>query len=381
MKKVSTLLLVAVFLAVCSVQAQQGKIKVIADQDSAGPQGTDFLSLLMLLRAPQIDLLGITTVSGDQWVDPETVYALWATQLTKRTDVPVVKGAEFPLVRTRAWQKAWESIHGHAVGGSFDSGFFLQWHGALNPDAPDPSATWAPPGFNPQLHARPGRAADFIAATIRANPGQVILYCAGPLTNIALAVRMDPGIVPLTKAIYIMGGSAEGGNELNWWFDPDAASIVLHQPWKKIVVGPGEVGMQVISSPQLMQRVVDAGGPLAAYVKKFCIDYHPPHGTQLASPMWDELMVAYLLDPSVITKTATAYLDVDTAHGPKYGDTVVWAQPSPPNFFMPYSGPNGVDEAKWRPLMTPPPGLHPATVQLKVNVKRFEDIFVDVMSH
>src|SRR5580700_11712289 len=71
--------------------AVQKKIKVIADQDSAGPQGTNFLSLLMLLRAPQIDLLGITTISGDQWVDPATVFALWATEQAGRTDVPVIK--------------------------------------------------------------------------------------------------------------------------------------------------------------------------------------------------------------------------------------------------------------------------------------------------
>src|SRR5882672_9078841 len=78
--------------------AQQPKIKIIADQDSAGPEGTNFLSLLMLLRGPQVDLLGITTVSGEQWVEPATVFALWATEITGRTDVPVIKGAEQPLV-------------------------------------------------------------------------------------------------------------------------------------------------------------------------------------------------------------------------------------------------------------------------------------------
>ena len=84
------------------------KIKVIADQDSAGPQGTNFLSLLMLLRAPQIDLLGITTISGDQWVDPATVFALWATEQAGRTDVPVIKGAEMPLIHTRRQQELLE---------------------------------------------------------------------------------------------------------------------------------------------------------------------------------------------------------------------------------------------------------------------------------
>ena len=76
---------------------------MIADQDSAGPQGTNFLSLVMLLRAPQIDLLDITTISGDQWVDPATVFAL--SEQAGRTDVPVIKGAEMPLIHTRRQQE------------------------------------------------------------------------------------------------------------------------------------------------------------------------------------------------------------------------------------------------------------------------------------
>jgi len=85
-KKVPVFL--AAWLLLCGIlSAQPPKIKVIADQDSAGPQGTNLLSLLMLSRAPQIDLLGITTVSGDQWMKPATVFALWASELAKWTDV------------------------------------------------------------------------------------------------------------------------------------------------------------------------------------------------------------------------------------------------------------------------------------------------------
>jgi hypothetical protein len=196
------------FLLACNLSLAQKKIKVIADQDSAGPHGTNFLSLLMLLRAPQIDLLGITTVSGDQWVEPATVFALWAVEQANRTDVPVVKGAEMPLLNTPREQELREALYGSRV----------DWHGSFNPDAPPPSETWPPPGGYPKIKARQGRAPDFIADTIRANPGEVVLYCAGPLTNIALAIRMDPGIVPLTKAIYIMGGSSSGDAELNWWW-------------------------------------------------------------------------------------------------------------------------------------------------------------------
>src|SRR5579872_3406 len=352
--------------------SQQKRIKVIADQDSAGPQGTNFLSLLMLLRAPQIDLLGITTVTGDQWVQPATVFALWATEQTSRTDVPVIKGAERPLVNTRREQELREALYGSFPG----------WHGSFNPDAPEPGRTWAPPGGYPKVKAKPGRAADFIIDTIRANPGEVVLYAAGPLTNIALAVRMDPEIVPLTKALYIMGGSSAGGLELNWWWDPEAASIVLHEPWKEIVVTPVEIGDQVWSSPDLMNRVVSAGGPLADHVKRIYLDAHAPAGTSMWSMMWDELTVVSIIDPSVITKSETMYLDADITHGPKYGHTVIWKPlAAVPTFFLPYSGPDAVDFEKWKDHLTPPAQLHPASVQLTVDRKKFESMFVDLMSH
>jgi purine nucleosidase len=357
-----------------SAQTQQipaQKIKVIADQDSAGPQGTNFLSLLMLLRAPEINLLGITTVSGDQWVEPATVFALWATELTGRTDVPVVKGAENPLVNSKAEVERRKSLYGSNIG----------WHGSFNPDAPPANETWAPPGGFPKVKAKPGRAADFIIDTIHANPGEVVLYCAGPLTNVALAVRMDPTIVPLTKAIYIMGGSLRGGTELNWWWDPEAASIVMREPWKQIVISPFEAGEQVWSSAALMEQVVKAGGPLSAHVKQVYLDAQPPAGTSMWSMMWDELLVASLIDPSVIRKSETMYLDVDIDHGPKYGHTVVWKKPEDmPTFFLAYSGPRAVNREKWMGHLTPPAEVQPASVQTEVNVERFMKFFVMSMT-
>jgi purine nucleosidase len=373
MKKFAVVMFIILFgILSTPVYSQTQKIKVIADQDSAGPNGTNFLSLLMLLRAKQIDLLGITTVSGDAWVEPNTVFALWATELTGRTDVPVVKGAEMPLLHTRRGQELDEAIYGSYVG----------WHGSLNPDAPKPSETWPPPGGYPKVKARPGRAADFIIDTIRANPGEVVLYCAGPLTNIALAVRMDPGIVELAKAIYIMGGSSSGGPELNWWWDPEAAAIVLREPWKQMVVSPFEAGEQAWSSERLMREVVAAGGPLADHVQKLYLDTKPMAGTSMWSMMWDEVLVAALIDPTVIKKSETMYLDVDIQRGPKYGHTVVWRQPAGvPKFFLPYSGPRPPDQEKWKEHLKPPAELHPASVEIEVDVPKFEKMFVDLMSH
>jgi purine nucleosidase len=325
----------------------------------------------MLLRAPEINLLGIAIVSGDQWVEPATVFALWATELTGWTDVPVVKGAENPLVNSKLELERREALYGSTLG----------WHGSFNPDAPKPSETWAPPGGFPKVKARPGRATDFILDTIHANPGGVVLYCAGPLTNVVLAVRTDPNIVPLAKAIYIMGGSLQGSSELNWTWDPEAGSIVLHEPWKEMVVSPFEAGEQVWSSAALMEQIVKAGGPLAAHVKQVHLDTQAPTGTSMWSMMWDELLVASLIDPTVIEKSETMYLDVDTDHGSKYGDTLIWKTPEHlPAFFLPYSAPGPVDREKWMRRLTPPAGLHPASVQTAVDVEKFMRFFVMSMS-
>ncbi len=347
------------------------KIKVLVDQDSAGPQGTNFLSLLMLLNAPQIDLLGITTVSGDQWVEPSTVFALHAVELAGRPEVPVVKGAERPLLRTARGQALREALYGS----------FPNWHGSFNPDSPLPGHTWAPPGGYPETKAHPGRAAEFIIETIRAQPGEVVLYFAGPLTNLALAVRMDPGIVPLVKSLYIMGASSGGGFELNWWWDPEAAAIVMREPWREIVVTTGEIGFSTFSSESLMRRVVEAGGPFTDHVRALYLEYQPSPGLSQWSAMWDELAVAALIDPSIITETKTMWLDVDITHGPKYGHTVVWTRPEGDlSFFLPYSGPEPMDAVKWQGHLEPPTHLQPATVQMKVDVERFEDKFVELMT-
>ena len=100
------------------------------------------------------------------------------------------------------------------------------------------------------------------------------------------------------------------------------------------------------------------------------LDFQPPKGTSLWSMMWDELTVASIVDPSVIKKSETMYLDVDIDHGPKYGHTVIWKKPDDvPQFFLPYSGPEGPDREKWLWHLAPPPQLHPASVQMEVDVK------------
>ena len=92
---------VAALLMTCLTCWGQEKRKIIIDQDAAGPGGTDQQSMLLLIQSPQTEVLGITVVTGDAWLKSEVAHTLRMLELIGRTDIPVVAGAEYPLVRTK----------------------------------------------------------------------------------------------------------------------------------------------------------------------------------------------------------------------------------------------------------------------------------------
>src|ERR1700685_1519976 len=107
------LLTTAVLLTTCAISWGQ-KRKIIIDQDAAGPAGTDQQSILLLIQSPQTEVLGITVVTGDQWLKAEIAHTLRMLELIGRTDVPVVPGAEYPLVRRKEETELWEQRYGNA---------------------------------------------------------------------------------------------------------------------------------------------------------------------------------------------------------------------------------------------------------------------------
>ena len=105
-------LLTAVLILTAATGLQAQKIKVIVDQDARGPATTDMQSILIFLQSEKFDVLGITTVSGDQWVKEETQRTLRLLEIAGRTDVPVVQGAEFPLLNSKEETERWEALYG-----------------------------------------------------------------------------------------------------------------------------------------------------------------------------------------------------------------------------------------------------------------------------
>lgn len=292
---------------------------VIADQDASGPAGSDMTSLLVFLQSPEVKLLGITVVTGDAWRDEEVAHTLRLLELIGRTDVKVYPGAEYPLVRTFEETKIAEQLYGTVAwmgGWSWNKPFFHK--ASVIPPMPESSPTTKPASED---------APHFMIRMVHAYPHQVTIYGAGPMTNIALAIKLDPDFAELAKELVIMGGSLsprtsdpefadDPRHEFNFWFDPEAASIVLRAPWRKITDTTIDASLETNLNEEMLQDWSKLDTPAARYLVKYT--------TIRKGYLWDELAAAAWLDPTIVKRERQVYMDVNTMHGPAYGDTLIW---------------------------------------------------------
>ena len=339
-------------LMLCLLCWGQGKRKIIIDQDAAGPAGTDQQSMLLLIQSPQTDILGITVVTGDQWLNEEVAHTLRMLELIGRTDIPVVPGAEYPLVRTKQDTEQWEQHYGSVA-----------WLGAWTPRAYHASDQLGEmPEGKPTTKPNDEDAAHFLLHMVRKFPNQVTIYEGGPMTNLALAIAIDPEFAGLAKELVFMGASLNPRtddpefvnaptHEFNLWFDPEAARIVLRAPWKKIVCTPVDISVKTRLTSDLINRIKAGDSPAARYVGK----YARLRGNY--NYLWDELAAAAWLDPSLITKKETLFMDVDLDRGAGYGNTLSWTNRDKPEV-----------------------ELQPVEVQDDLDLERFYKLFVDLLT-
>ena len=352
MTRLVSVLTTALVLASSLASFAQDRRKVVIDEDGAGPGGTDQQTILMLIQSPQTEVLGITMVTGDQWLKAEVAHTLRTLELIGRTDIPVVAGAEYPLVRRKDETELWEQRYGS-----------IAWLGAWTRKYYHPADQLGEmPEGAPATKPSDEDAAHFLIRMVHKFPHEVTIYAGGPMTNIALAISIDPEFAGLAKELVFMGASLnpqtadpEFANlprhEFNIWFDPEAAHIMLRAPWKKIVCTPVDISVKTRLTTELIDRVKASDSPAARYIGTYS------HLRGEYNYLWDELAAAAWLDPSVITKKETRYMDVDLDQGAGYGNILTWTDQDKPKV-----------------------ELQPVEIQDDLDTEKFYKMFVDLLS-
>ncbi len=259
--------------------------RVIYDCD---PGHDDAVALLLALASPEIELLGVTTVAGNQSLELTTANAIRVLDHVGRAEVPVAAGASRPLVRE---PQASAEVHGAS--------------GLDGPSLP-------PPSREPERE----HAVDWMARTIlEAKP--VTLVATGPLTNVALLLARHPEAESGVERVVLMGGSIGEGNvtpaaEFNIWCDPEAAARCFESGLEKTMVGL-DVTYKALVRPEHARRLASAGraGRLTAELYEFYSGYHRrTHGWD-GAPVHDAVAMAHLVDPALL-ETCYCGVRIDT---------------------------------------------------------------------
>ena len=274
--------------------------KIILDCD---PGHDDAVAILLAAGNPDIELLGLTTVGGNHTIDHVTRNAQQVLTVAGLRDVPVYRGVTRPLLNDVVTA---EDIHGNTG---------MEIHGF---DLPEPAVEVEEIG-----------AVQWIVDTLmREEPGTVTLVPTGPLTNIALAARLEPRIVSRVREVVLMGGAYGAGNfspsaEFNIAVDPEAAAIVFGEDWPVVMVGL-DLTHQALATPAVQERFRELGTPsgdfLAALVDAFRSNYRNAQGFD-NPPVHDPCAVAYVIDPTVV-ETVSVPVSVELAGTLTRGRTV-----------------------------------------------------------
>jgi uridine nucleosidase len=277
--------------------------KIIFDTD---PGVDDAMALLLALRSPEIEVIGVTSVFGNTHVEATTRNALNLLDFAGRADIPVAKGAGRSLVHPPGATAEW--VHGDDAMGN------IGWTQVNNPAQ------------------RPidKHAAQFIVETVMAHPGEITLVAVGPMTNLGLALQLEPRIVQAVREVVIMGGNVIApGNvspfaEANIYGDPHAAALLFSAGWPLTMAG-----LDVTQATQMdnvyFAALAASGDPFAVFISRIVPFYQEFHRSWYgyehgAIDTHDPSAIAYLIDPALFK--GEHYSMVVPTDGPAEGMTI-----------------------------------------------------------
>jgi len=296
----------AIVVAVSTAVAAEDATPIIFDTDFVMPPHDDSMALMLALQSPELDILGVTTVAGNDSLERATSDVLRMLEIAGRADIPVYAGADMPLVHAK-------------------SEFAVRKYGNWYSDEVPPE----PPGGYASKKAEAEAAVPFIVRTVMDRPGEVTIVAIGPLTNVAQAIRAEPAFAKNVRQLVIMGGAIAllpdgAGNitpnaEFNFWVDPEAAHVTL-RAGIPIELSPLNVSRKSALTKDRYERIVAVDNPFTSLLRDTLgprFDREPERSWF----MYDQIAVASLIDPSLVA-TERLYVDVDIDHGINYGVSV-----------------------------------------------------------
>jgi len=269
--------------------------RIILDCD---PGHDDAIAILLAALNPSIDLLGITVVSGNQTLEKTAKNTLNLVQYFD-IDVPVCLGAKSPIIKD---VQVCPDIHGESGLDGFD--------------------------FPPlKRKAHPQRATDFMIDTLLTSQEKITLVTTGPMTNLALAIRLEPDIINHIDQVVFMGGSIANGNvspaaEFNIYADPEAAHIVLHSGLTVRMVGL-DVTRKLMVMPNIIDKIKEIDNKYARLFVDLMKVFNENQRRVFnlpAGPLHDPLTIAYLIQEDLID-FKHVHGEIDISHGSSYGRT------------------------------------------------------------
>jgi len=272
--------------------------RIIIDTD---PGVDDALTFLLALASPEIELEALATVHGNIGIEKTTRNSLAVLELANARHIPVARGCSLPLVSEL--RNSGEAVHGQSGIGR-----------AILPE--------------PQSKVVDRHAIDFLIGRILAEPNQITLFTIGPMTNLALAIRKEPRIVPALKGLVAMGGAIrQGGNvtplaEFNIHADPHAAHIVFHSGIPMTLI-PLDVTYKCLLTSADVERLNKIDSPIARFVSDATATYmgfYRKYEGFDGCVLHDPLTIAAIIAPELLT-IEEHYVDVDISGGVSMGNT------------------------------------------------------------